>query len=378
MNGKVPFKPLVVAVSFAALLSGCYQMPPMPPEGQAKVSVLKVQAAEVTLADELPGRVVAFRVAEIRPQVSGIVRQMAFGQGSHVAAGQVLFQIDPAPFKAEANSAAAVLKRSEAVLENARLQVQRLKSLSETDAISRQSYDNAMAAQLQAEADVAQARSALERRQLDVKFASVTSPISGQIGAANITEGALVGTADAKPMAVVQQIDQVYVDVRQPVSRIQALREAASRGDAAKSGAIEVLSGSGKVYHVKGKLLFSDISVDPETGDAIVRLVVPNQDQGLLPGMFVRARLPRQNASAIKVPQQSVVRDAAGQAQVYVLGQKNTVTTRPVVVGDVVNGEYVILDGLKAGETVLVEGMGSVAPGVPVKPVTWQPVKSAK
>lgn len=369
--------PATTVVSLSLLLTACGEAP-VPPEDApaALVSVLKTSASSVVLSDDLQGRVVAFRTAEIRPQVGGIVEKVAFEQGSEVAAGKLLFQINPAPFRAEVNSAMATLKRAEAVLTNARVQVQRLKPLSQSEAVSRQTYDNAVAAELQAQADVAQAKAALERRQLDLRYAAVASPISGRIGVANVTEGALVSVGDAKAMATVQQIDQVYIDVRQPMARIEALRAAAGQNAATAGAEVEIFSSSGDVLPSRGRLLFSDISIDPETGDGVVRVIVPNKSRALLPGMFVRARLPRiSQDAAVRIPQQAVIRDGQGQAQVYVVDTKKNAKLRAVKLSDVVNGEYVVLEGLVAGETVAVEGMDRIMPETPINPVPWQPTK---
>jgi len=369
---------LAVAGMVATLLAGCAPQEQAPP-AEIEVTVLKVRAGPVALFDELPGRVIAYRVAEIRPQVGGIVQRQMFEQGSEVRAGQPLFQINPAPFRADAGSAAATLQRAEATFARARLQAERLRPLVDADAISRQSYDDAVVARDQAAADVAQARADLARRRLDVGFARVTSPIAGRIGEALVTEGALVSASDANPMASVQQIDQVYVDARQTVARIESLREAIEAGTADQNAPVEILSSSGKPYPARGRMLFSGITVDPGTGNAVIRIVVPNPDRRLLPGMFVRARLPRAFArQAITVPQQAVRRDPAGKAQVHVVDSQDRVRVRPVVVGDVIDGRYVVSSGLRDGETVIVEGQDKVQPDVPVKPVAWRPAAAPR
>lgn len=365
----------VAALALAAC--GTEEQPAAP--AAVEVLVTKVAQQPVTLSDELPGRVVAFRVAEIRPQVSGIVQRRFFEQGAYVRAGQALFQINAAPFVADANSAAATLQRARATYDRARVQAERLRPLVAADAISRQSYDDAVAARDQAAADVAQARATVARRRLDVGFARVTAPISGRIGSTLVTEGALVGMSDTNPLATVQQIDRVYVDVRQPAERFEALRDAMADGNGPGSALVEIVSTSGKPYPAKGKLLFSDITVDPGTGNAVVRVVVDNPQMRLLPGMFVRARLPRSaQPDALTVPQQAVTRDGSGKAQVSVLDNQGRVHAREVVVGDVVNGRYVILSGLRAGETVVVEGQDRIQPGTPVKAAPWRMPQSAQ
>ncbi|MEN5231056.1 efflux RND transporter periplasmic adaptor subunit [Brevundimonas naejangsanensis] len=331
-----------------------------------------VQAGHVQLSDSLPGRVVAFRTAEIRAQVGGIVQRKLFTEGAVVRAGQPLFQINAAPFRAEAESASAALQRAVAIRDRARLQAERLAPLLQADAVSRQAYDNAAAELAQAQADVAAAQAALARRHLDVGFATVTAPISGRIGASTVTEGALVGTADAAALATIHQINQVYVDVRQPASRLEALRDA---GQGVNT--VDILDSDGKPTGMTGRMLFSELSVDPATGDVTVRVLVDNASQRLLPGMFVRARLPRGAEKILpRVPQQAVVR-AGAQATVMVLAADGKAVSRPVELGDVVDGDYVVLAGLKAGERVIVEGQDRVQPDQPVVAEPWKAPSAA-
>lgn len=341
-----------------------------------EVQVTKVSPQAVEVADELPGRVVAFRTAEIRPQVGGIVQRRFFEQGAFVRAGQPLFQINPAPFRADANSAAASLARAQAALGFASSQAERLKPLVSADAISRQSYDNAVAQRAQAAAEVAQARADLSRRRLDVGFARVTSPISGQIGATLVTEGALVGAQDTNPLAIVQQIDRVYVDVRQPAERFDALLQARRDGKGPDTDGVDILFSSGAPYPIRGRILFSGVTVEPGTGNAVVRVEVDNPQRRLLPGMFVRARLPRSSVpAALTVPQEAVTRDDNGNATVAILDGQGRVHDRQVSVGDVVDGRYVVQSGLRAGETIIVVGRDRIQDGVPVKARAWQPAK---
>ena len=320
---------MLTAASIA--LAACSETPEQTAAPQpVEVLVTQVRPQAVEVADELPGRVVAFRTAEIRPQVGGIVQRRFFEQGAFVRAGQPLFQINPAPFRADANSAAASLQRAQAALNLAGTQAERLKPLVSADAISRQSYDNAVAQRAQAVAEVAQARADLSRRRLDVGFARVTSPISGQIGATLVTEGALVGAQDTNPLAVVQQIDKVYVDVRQPAERFDALLQARREGKGADTDGVDILFSSGSSYPIRGRILFSGVTVEPGTGNAVVRVEVPNPDRRLLPGMFVRARLPRLIApAAITVPQEAVTRGDDGAATVAVVDAQGT--SRPTV-----------------------------------------------
>nr|WP_316628046.1 efflux RND transporter periplasmic adaptor subunit [uncultured Brevundimonas sp.] len=362
-----PHRNLLIGGAVLVLLTACgaqqEQGTPPPPT----VAVATVETGPVQFSDSLPGRVVAFRTAEIRAQVGGIVQRKLFTEGAVVRAGQPLFQINAAPFRAEADTASAALQRAVAVRDRAHLQVQRLEPLLAADAVSRQTYDNAAAELAQAQADVAASQAALARRRLDVGFATVTAPIAGRIGASSITEGALVGTADAAALATIHQIDRVYVDVRQPASRLEALR-----GAGQGSSAVDILDSEGKPTGMTGRMLFSDLNVDPATGDVTVRVLVDNASQRLLPGMFVRARLPRGAEQVLpRIPQQAVMRNGA-QASVMVLGADGKAVSRPVQLGDVIEGQYVVLSGLRAGERVIVEGQDRVQPSQTVVAKPWK------
>lgn len=359
----------------AALLSLAACSKPAPQEGAAPpaaVTVLKLQAAPVVLSDELPGRVAAFRTADIRPQVGGIVLRRQFEQGADVKAGQKLFQLNPAPFQADVDSAAAALQHAVATANRASSQAARLKPLVEADAISRQAYDDAVAQREQAVATVAQARASLARRRLDLAFASIEAPISGRIGSELVTEGALVGLADATPMARIQQIDKVYVDVRQPAAALAALQASGTGG--ADKLPVTILGADGQPHPVTGRILFSGISVDAGTGDAVIRVLVDNPQRQLLPGMFVRARIARAvQANGVLVPQQAVLRSSDGQAQAWVLDGTNKASLIPITVGDVIEHQYVVNGGLKAGETVVIEGQERLQPGATAAPQPWMP-----
>ncbi|KVZ06040.1 efflux RND transporter periplasmic adaptor subunit [Burkholderia stagnalis] len=362
------------ALVFAALLAGCGQSEQQAALPAPQVSAMTLAPAPLKLTEDLPGRIAAVRIAEIRPQVSGIVQRRLFEQGTEVRAGQSLFQINPAPFKADMDTAAAALQRAEAALSRAKVQTARLRPLVEADAISRQVYDDAVSQRDQAAADVAQARATLARRQLDLKFATVEAPITGRIDQALVTEGALVSSADSQPMARIQQIDQVYVDVRQPAASLQHLRDAlASQDGYTGTGLpVEVLRDDGTPYDVKGRMLFSGVNVDSGTGDVLVRVLVDNSKRQLLPGMYVRARIPRANyANALTVPQQAVLR-ADGKPQVWVLDAKSQAHLKPVELGEQAGRSYRIKSGLQAGQKVVVEGMERLADGVPVTAKAWK------
>jgi len=345
---------------------------------RAVVATMTVNPETVTLVDELPGRVAAFRTAEIRPQVGGIVERRRFEQGSEVKAGQALFEINPEPFKAEVASAAAALQRAEARLVRSQAKFDRARKLLPTNAISHAGYDDALADLADAKAGVAEAQATLDRRRLDLEFATVRAPIGGRIGPELVSEGALVSAAGANALAIIQQIDQVYVDVRQPAAQIDVIRAAAQSGQlqAAAKVPVVILDASGKPYPVSGRALFSDISVDPGTGNVTVRVQVGNSDRMLLPGMYVRARLPRGvRSNALLVPQEAVIRDLAGRPQIIVVGEKNMPERRFVDLGEIVERRYIVRSGLKAGERVVVQGQERVQDGVAVE--TARPEQSS-
>ncbi len=362
----------LLAVIAAFGLAGC-DAAPQEQEAPAlpQVSVLTLTGRELVISEELPARVAALRSADIRAQISGIVQRRLFEQGAEISAGTVLFQINPAPFKADVDSAAAALQRAEAVLARARIQIDRLKPLLRTDAISRQTYDDAISQRDQAAADVAQARATLARHQLNLQFASVDATIAGRIDQALVSEGALVSPTDATPMARIQQIDQVYVDVRQPASVLESLRQQA--GSTAPELAVEILGSNGTPLGMQGHILFSGIEVDAGTGDVLLRVLVDNPERRLLPGLYVQARIPRARyANALTVPQQAVVR-TSGQTSVWVVDGQGQAQLVPVNTAELVNSQYRIASGLSAGQQVVIEGIDRLTLGVQVTASPWQP-----
>lgn len=325
----------------------------------ATVSVLSARTETVTLFDELPGRVVAVRAAEIRPQVGGIVEKRMFIEGSEVVAGQPLFQINAAPFAAEVESAEAVLQRAESGVVRNLNKFERAKKLITTNVISNQAYDDAVAELAQAKANVAEAKATLQRRRLELEYTIVRAPIAGRIGSALVTEGALAAASGAAPFAIVQQIDRVFVDVRQPASQLEVIRASVRSGQLDDSSRIPVaiFSASGDLYPLAGRTLFSDISVDEGTGNVSVRVEVNNPDRVLLPGMYVRVRLPRgTKRDVVMVPQQAVLRDPGGQPQLLIVDEAKRATLRTVELGELVEGRYIVTAGLKPFETFVVEG----------------------
>lgn len=343
----------------------------MPP---AQVGVVRVAAAAVPLVTELPGRVEASRTAQVRARVTGVVQKTLFREGSDVKAGQPLFQIDPAPYQATLASAQAQLKRAQAQLVQARALAERYRPLREANAISEQDYVNAQAAQGTAEADVAAARAAIQTAELNLGHATAKAPIAGRIGRALVTEGALVSQAEATQLALIQQVNPAMVNVTQPVGDLRRLREQLASGRAAPVGdsvPVDVLLDDGRPLGRQGRLLFSDLTVDPTSGQVLLRAEVPNADLQLLPGMYVRVRLAQaQLQQAILVPQQAVTRGTQGDT-VFVVADNGQPQQRPVKIGSAQNGQWVVLEGLKVGEQVIVDGFQKMRPGAPVQPVPW-------
>ena len=362
--------------------------PSTPPAGAgpggmplAEVGVLTVTPGDIGLVSELPGRLEASRVAQVRARAAGVLEQRLFREGSDVKAGQLLFRIDAAPYAAALQGAQAVLAKAQANLSLAGSLAERYKPLVAANAVSQQEYDGAVGAQKQAEADVAAGRAAVMTARINLDYASVTAPIGGRIGRALVTEGALVGQGEATQLAVIQQIDPMYVNFTQSATETMALRRAMQSGLLKRSGkaaaSVRVLLEDGTEYGRAGKLLFSDLTVDASTGQVTLRAEVPNPGGALLPGLFVRVRLEQAKASnAIALPQQAVTRSPLGDT-VMVVGPDGKVSPRPVKVGGQQIGQWVILDGLKAGEQVMVDGFQKLRADAPVKPVPWHGASSA-
>lgn len=367
---------LALAATVLAACGSRAEAPSSRPPPQ--VGVVVVAPEPVALTTELPGRVEASRVAEVRARASGIVLERTFQEGSQVEDGDVLFRIDPAPLAAAHASAKASLARARADLTQATLRAERYAPLVETHAISQQDFDDAVAARDRAAAEVAVATAALEAARLDLTYATVRAPIPGRIGAALVTEGALVRREEATKLATVQQIDPVHVDLVQSSSELLRLRRALESGDVegVREGeaTVTVLTEDGREHPHPGTLLFTDITVDEGTGSVTLRAVVPNPEGVLLPGMYVRARLRQATLDdALLVPQQAVVRDARG-ASVWVVTGEGTVDSRRVRTGAAHGDRWVIEAGLQPGEQVVVDGLQKVRPGSPVQPVPFEPL----
>lgn len=367
----------LASATLLVVLAACGAKDAAPPAGgnrpPPEVGVITTVSAPVALQTELPGRVEALRVAQVRARVNGVIVKRLFREGSDVKAGEVLFQIDPAPYQAALASAQAALGKAQANLTQAAAQAERYKPLAAANAVSQQEYVAVVAAHQQALADVAATKAQLQIAQINAGYASVAAPIDGRIGRALVTEGALVSATEATQLAVVQQTSAVYLTMTQSAQELQRLRQqAGGKGDVATP--VTVLLDDGSELPRKGKLLFSDVSVDPTSGQVTLRAEVANPDNALLPGQYVRVRLSQASLpAAILVPQQGVNRSSQGDS-VMVVGADGKPSQRKVQVGAAVNGSWVILDGLKAGEQVVVDGFQKMmVPGAPVKPVPWTP-----
>jgi membrane fusion protein (multidrug efflux system) len=362
-----------------AVLTACGPRQAAPQGGNRpppEVGVIVTKFEPVALQTELPGRVEPVRVAQVRARVNGVVLKRLFQEGSEVKAGQVLFQIDPAPYQAALDSARANLGKAQANLNQAAAQAERYKPLVEANAVSKQEYVNVVAAQKQAEADVAAQRAALQIAQINSSYANVQAPIGGRIGRALVTEGALVSATEATQLALIQQTSTVYLNITQSAADLQRLRKNAAarvRGDGALP--VTVIMDDGSELPRKGKLLFSDVTVDPTSGQVTLRAEVPNPDGLLLPGQYVRARLSQAELpAAIVVPQQAVTLGTQGDT-VIVVGADGKPAPRPVKIGSQQGSSWIVLDGLKPGEQVVVDGFQKMmVPGAPVKAVPWTPI----
>jgi membrane fusion protein (multidrug efflux system) len=349
------------------------QMPP------PAVGVVTVQPAGVTLSTELPGRLEAVRTAQVRARVTGVVKRRLFTEGALVKAGQSLFEIDAAPYRASLDSALATQAKAEAVLANAQATLERNRPLAEAKAISQQEWVASQASQKQAAADVAAAKAAVQQARLNVEYAAVQSPISGRIGRANVTEGALVSQTEATLLATVQQVDSLYVNFTQSASEALRLKRAIEAGKLKRSGSAEVriVLDDGTEYPQPGKLLFSDLTVDATSGQVTLRAEVPNPRGDLLPGLYVKVRIDQAKTDdAMLLPQQAVTRSAAGDT-VLVVGADKQVASRNVSLGGTRGNQWVVLGGLQPGEQVVVDGFQKIRPKTPVTPVPWSPVGAA-
>jgi multidrug efflux system membrane fusion protein len=361
------------------LISSCDNAGDRPQQPQAPhVTVHVITSAPLSVTTELPGRTTAFRIAEVRPQVSGIILHRNFIEGSDIQAGESLYQIDPATYQAAWNSAKSDEAKAVAAATIAHLTVKRYLPLLGTQYVSRQDYDQAVANAQQADASVMAAKAAVETARINVAYTKVTSPISGRIGKSSVTEGALVTNGQSQALATVQQLDPIYVDVTQSSSDFMRLKQQSlQQGSGTKS--VELVMENGQPYSLKGTLQFSDVTVDESTGSITLRAIFPNPQHSLLPGMFVRARIDEGvQPNAILVPQQGVTRTPRGDATVLVVNAKNQVEVRSVTASQAIGSQWLISNGLNTGDKVIVSGLQKVRPGVSVTSEPDTATSSAK
>lgn len=361
--------PLIVTLAIATSACSPEQQGGPPPTPAVTVAVLGAQ--DVTLTRELPGRTNAWLVAEVRPQVSGLIAERLFTEGERVEKGQPLYQIDDATYRAAANSARAQLARAQATLAAAKLTAERIAELAKIDAVSVQDNDNATAALAQAQADVGVARAALDAANVTLGYARITSPIDGRIGRSSVTQGALVTANQPQALATVQQLDPIYVDLTQSSAELLDLRRSLaegrlSRGEEAMP--VKILLEDGSDFPHPGRLKFSEVAVDPSTGSYALRIEVPNPEHMLMPGMYVRAVLGvGVRADAVLVPQRGIARDPKGNTTAMVVDAQGVVEQRPVVVSRTIGDQWLVESGLAAGDRVVIEGLQKIAPGATVE-----------
>ncbi|ABV15727.1 TPA: efflux RND transporter periplasmic adaptor subunit [Citrobacter koseri] len=380
-HARFALLPSFIIIS-AALLAGCNdQGDTQAHPAEPQVTVHVVESAPLAVTTELPGRTTPFRIAEVRPQVSGIVLKRNFTEGSDIEAGQSLYQIDPATYQADYDSAKGELAKSEAAAAIAHLTVKRYVPLVGTKYISQQEYDQAIADARQADAAVIAAKAAVESARINLAYTKVTSPISGRIGKSSVTEGALVTNGQATELATVQQLDPIYVDVTQSSSDFMRLRQSVEQGSLHKDNTrsnVELVMENGQAYPLKGTLQFSDVTVDESTGSITLRAVFPNPQHTLLPGMFVRARIDEGiQPNAILVPQQGVTRTPRGDAIVMLVNDKDQVEARDVIATQAIGDKWLISKGLQPGDKVIVSGLQKARPGEQVKATTDAPAANA-
>lgn len=371
---------MVLSVVLPAGGCGGRKQPPPPPP-VPEVAVVTVRPEQVVLTTELPGRTSAYRVAEIRPQVSGIVLKRMFHEGADVKAGEVLYQIDPAPYQSALANARGALSRAEANLPALRSRVGRYKDLIPDKAVSQQDYDDVAAALKLAEADVEVWKAAVETARINLAYTRVAAPISGRIGSSNVTEGALVTAQQPAPLSIIQQLDSVYVDVPQSTTELLRLKRSLEGGRLNQGGAgrkkVKLILEDGSAYPLTGTLQFRDVTVDPTTGSVIQRVVFPNPDGVLLPGMFVRA-VVREGVKerAILIPQQAVSRDPKGNPVALIVDAGGKVQQRTLALDRAIGDRWLVTTGLASGDRVIVEGMQKARTGASVKSVPFEAAKS--
>jgi len=370
---------VMVALIGCLILTGCGKKNAAVAKAPAaipEVAIVIVQPQRVALTTELAGRTSAHLIAEVRPQVSGIIQKRLFTEGSDVKAGEVLYQIDPATYLASYDSAKASLARAQANVVPARLKAERYKELVKINAVSKQDYDDVSAALKLAEADIEATKAAVETARINLAYTKVTAPISGRIGRSSVTDGALVTANQSAALATIQQLSSMYVDVTQSSAELLRLKQSLANGLLKSTGAaqarVKLILEDGSPYPLPGTLKFSEVTVDQSTGSVTLRAVFPNPKQILLPGMFVRAVLEEGvNEKAILVPQQGVTRNLAGNAMVMLVGEGEKVEPRIIKVARTVGDNWLVSEGLKVGDRIILEGLQKTRPGTPVKAVPF-------
>lgn len=375
-----PFRRYFLALASGLLLGGCQNTHgrPAAPPPVTEVATVTVGTQPVVLTTDLPGRTSAYRIAEIRPQVDGIIKKRLFEEGAEVATGQALYQIDPASFQAALQNAMASLGKAEANLPAVRSKEERYREALSDNAVSRQDYDDAAAALKQAEADVQLWKATVETARINLGYTRITAPISGRTGRSNVTEGALVTAHQPVPLVTIQQLDPVFVDVPQATSELlrlkRRLKDRRLTRNGTKQNKVKILLEDGTTYPLEGTLQFRDVSVDPMTGSVTLRILVPNPDRVLLPGMYVRAVVTEGvNEQAILVPQQGVARDPKGNPLALIVDGEGNVEQRMLGLDRAIEDKWLVSSGLSPGDRMIVEGLQNVRPGDAVKVVPWVP-----
>ena len=362
-------------------LTGCDRKPVQTLASTPEVSVISVTTQKITLTTQLPGRTSAYRIAEIRPQVNGLIMKRLFTEGGDVKANQVLYQIDPAPFQSALDNAKAALGRSESNVPAIRLRVERFHDLLVDNAVSQQDYDDAFASLKQAEADVAYWKATVATAQINLGYTAVKAPISGRIGISNVTDGAIVIAYQPAALATIQQLDPIYVDVPQSTTDLLGLKRRLKDGRLKKNGAgldkVKLIQEDGTPYSLEGTLQFSDVTVDPTTGSVILRVVFPNPENILLPGMFVQTVIREGiNEQAILVPQQGVSRDSKGNPFALIVDAENKAAFRPLTLDRAIGDKWLVSAGLTPGDPVIVEGLMMLRPGTMVKAAPFKELQA--
>jgi membrane fusion protein (multidrug efflux system) len=380
-NGYESLKWTVVLMALTIWLGGCGPGQQATPTPAPEVATVTIEPRQVELTTELPGRTSPYRVAEIRPQVNGIIQKRLFQEGSDVKVGQLLYQIDPAPFQVARDSAKASLGKAQANLPSIRLRAERYKELLVDKAVSRQDYDDAAATVGQARAEIEYWKAAVEGARINLDYTRVTAPISGRIGRSSVTVGALLTAYQPTTLATIQQLDPIYVDVTQSSAELLRLKRNLETGRLSASGkngrTVRILLEDGTPYPMEGTLQFREVTVDPTTGSFTLRIVVPNPKNLLLPGMFIRAVVKEGvNAQAILIPQQAVSRDQKGNPAVLIVDAEGKVQQRMLTLDRAIGDQWLVSSGLASGDRVIVEGMLKVRPGMAVKVTPFNDTKT--